>query len=232
MPQFAISDIHGCKKTFESILDKIAFSKADTLFLLGDFVDRGPDSKGVIDLIWKLQQEGYQVNCIRGNHEELVLRAASSNYTLLEKWLLTDGKDTMDSFGVDNCADIPAAYIQWMNSLPYFLEVDKYILVHGGLDFTLQDPLADTTEMCWIRAWHTHINYDWLEQRIILHGHTPIEIELLESQFVNLEHQQYLDIDNGCVYAHPRHWRSDGLGSLCAFDMTNRKLYFKENIDI
>ena len=231
MRELAITDIHGCKKTFQGLLDQVAFSRADTLFLLGDYVDRGPDSKGVIDMIWDMQRDGYNIVCLRGNHEELVLRAASGNFTYLEKWIKTDGKDTMDSFGVERCADIPAAYLNWMKALPYFLEVGNYLLVHAGFDFNLDDPFSDTAEMCWLRNWHQNIRYDWLKGRIILHGHTPIEREAIENQYKNLEALQYLDIDAGCVYADPRHWRSEGLGNLCAFDMSNRRLFFQENLD-
>lgn len=232
MPRFAISDIHGCPKTFEALLEKVAFTKADVLYLLGDYVDRGPDSKGVIDRVWALQAEGYQVFCLRGNHEELVLRAASGNYTYLEKWLLTDGKDTMDSFGVNDCADIPAPYLEWMNALPYFMETGNYLLVHAGLDFGLDDPLSDTSEMCWLRNWYQDIRYDWLDGRIILHGHTPADADVIVNQLVNLSDNQYLDLDNGCVYADPRHWKREGLGSLCAFDMDSRRLFFQDNLDV
>ncbi|MFT5168289.1 MAG: serine/threonine protein phosphatase 1, partial [Saprospiraceae bacterium] len=64
MKQYAISDIHGCAKTFKALLEQISFSKEDVLYLLGDYVDRGPDSKGVIDHIWQLQSEGYTVFCL------------------------------------------------------------------------------------------------------------------------------------------------------------------------
>jgi serine/threonine protein phosphatase 1 len=227
MRQLAITDIHGCRTTFEALLDTIGFSQSDTLYLLGDYVDRGPDSKGVIDQIWALQRAGYTIHCLKGNHEELVLRAAYGNFTYLEKWLLTDGKDTMDSFGVTQCADIPLEYLQWMEQLPYYLEVDRYILVHAGLDFSIADPLSDTSEMCWIRNWYQHIRYDWLQDRIILHGHTPVTTETIEYQKHNLNHSQYLDLDAGCVYGDPRHWKATGLGQLCAFDMTNRALVFQ-----
>ena len=52
MRQIAVSDIHGCLKTFDNLLDKLALTQLDELFILGDYVDRGPDSKGVIDRIW------------------------------------------------------------------------------------------------------------------------------------------------------------------------------------
>jgi serine/threonine protein phosphatase 1 len=70
----AISDIHGNNKTFLDLLDKIALTKDDELYLLGDYIDRGPDSKGVIDTIWKLMDDNYRVFCIKGNHEEMLFR--------------------------------------------------------------------------------------------------------------------------------------------------------------
>lgn len=232
MHRFVATDIHGCKLTFEALLDRLAFSRSDELYLLGDYVDRGPDSKGVIDTIWDYQKAGYRIHCLRGNHEELVLRAAGRDYTLLERWLLTDGKATMDSFGVRDCADIPVEYLDWMRNLPWFFEVDHYIMVHAGLDFRLEDPLSDISEMVWIRYWYDAIRYDWLGKRIILHGHTPIDRDDLAGQHRNLKKQQYLDLDNGCVFAEPRHWKRPGLGGLAAFDLDTQELVVVENVDV
>ena len=229
MRKIAITDIHGCKNTFLALLDRLALSRSDELYLLGDYVDRGPDSKGVIDVIFDLRQKGYAVQCLRGNHEELVLQAANKDFTGLERWLLSDGKKTMDSFGVEHCSDIPAEYLAFMDELPYYLETEGYILVHGGLDFNLPNPLSDTAEMCWIRNWdwYARVRYDWLGERTILHGHTPMAVHLIENQFFNLETDRYLDLDAGCVFAERRFTDREGLGSLCAFDMTSRKLVFQ-----
>ena len=231
MRQFAISDIHGCPKTFLALLDKIAFSKSDELFLLGDYVDRGPDSKGVLDAIFDLQKNGYTLRCLLGNHEELVLQAAQNDFASLERWLLTDGRDTMDSFGVERCSDIPEVYLDFMRGLPYFFESGNYILVHGGLDFRLPDPLADASEMCWMRNWYDDIRYEWLGERTILHGHTPIEHYNIEKQLFQLKWSRYLDIDAGCVFTQHRFPYRVDLGRLCAFDMTNRWLAFQKNVE-
>jgi serine/threonine protein phosphatase 1 len=231
MRQFAVSDIHGCPHTFTALLDTIACSRADELYLLGDYVDRGPDSKGVIDAIFDMQKAGYAVYCLRGNHEDLVLQAAAGDYTGLERWLLTDGKDTMDSFGVDNCADIPAGYLQWMAGLPYFLEVDAFILVHGGLDFSTADPLVPTDRMAWMRSWYGDIRYDWLGGRFIVHGHTPMPHYDIERQLFHFDQHRYIDIDAGCVFTQYRYPHRRDFGRLCAFDLTNRRLVFQENVD-
>ncbi len=229
MRKIAISDVHGCQRTFVALLDKIAFSKTDQLYLLGDYVDRGQDSKGVIDHIWALQKAGYQVECLRGNHEEIVLTAQHSPEGL-EKWLETDGRRTMESFGVQRITDIPEPYLDFMRNLRYFLEVDEYILVHAGLDFDQFDPLSRLDDMLWIRHWHDGIRYKWLGDRIIVHGHTPTRRSEIETMLHHLEKQRYLDIDAGCVF-----WNfplREGYGHLCAFDMTNRELVFQEAVEM
>lgn len=74
----AIADIHGCCRTFRRLLfDIVRLDKADTLYLLGDMIDRGPDSKGVIETILELHEEGYAIKPVRGNHEQMLLQAIS-----------------------------------------------------------------------------------------------------------------------------------------------------------
>lgn len=230
MTKFAVSDIHGCAKTFVALLDKIALSKNDEIYLLGDYIDRGPDSKAVFDEIFRLQNEGYRVRCLRGNHEQILLRSLYDPMGL-ENWLLTDGKKTMDSFGVESTGDIPGLYLDFMRELDYYLEVDEFILVHAGLNFNLFDPLQDDRDLLIIRRWYDQIRYDWLDGRIVLHGHTPMPWYDIQGQLALLETQRYLDLDAGCVYAGSDRQDRAGLGTLCAFDMSNRRLIFQVNVD-
>ena len=92
----AISDIHGFNKTFHALLDKVGLTKDDQLFILGDNIDRGPDSKGILDTIIKLQQDGYGIKCILGNHEEMMLKA-HYNPSQSDLWLLNGGNTTLKS---------------------------------------------------------------------------------------------------------------------------------------
>ncbi|MBX2891296.1 MAG: serine/threonine protein phosphatase [Saprospiraceae bacterium] len=230
MKKFAISDIHGCRKSFLALLDKIALSKADTLYLLGDYVDRGPDSKGVLDAIFDLLKDGYPVRCLRGNHEAILLRSLY-DLTGLDNWLQTDGKKTLDSFAVEATHQIPESYLEFLREMDYFIETDGYILVHAGLNFKLFDPLEDQRDLLVIRHWYGDIRYDWLGERIILHGHTPLARMGIEQQLNELAEKQYLDLDGGCVYAGSERPERAGQGVLCAFDMTDRRLYFQENIE-
>ena len=111
MRRFAITDIHGCAQTFKALLNRISFSKDDVLYLLGDYIDRGPDSRGVIDHIWKLQKEGYQVHCLRGNHEQMLLDEVASKNV----WYKGEHA-TLQSFNANSNKDIPKAYIEWMEA--------------------------------------------------------------------------------------------------------------------
>ena len=74
--RWVVPDIHGHIKTLRALIEeRIELQKSDSIYFLGDYIDRGPDSKGVIDYIMSLQSFGYDVHCIRGNHEDYCLRA-------------------------------------------------------------------------------------------------------------------------------------------------------------
>lgn len=223
MRKFTISDIHGCKKTFEALLDKIAFSKNDELYLLGDYIDRGPDSKGVLDKIMQLQQDDYKVKCLRGNHEQMLLDELIAPAT--KGWIRHGGLQTLNSFGAIDFDDIPQKYFDFMKNLSYYFEVDDYILVHAGVNFKINDPLQDETSMLWLRHWIKDIDYQWLGNRKIIHGHTPNTSNNIKLHVDNLDKLQALDIDNGCCFS------KTGLNKLCAFEMTNRELFFVSNIE-
>jgi serine/threonine protein phosphatase 1 len=197
------------------------------LYLLGDYIDRGPDSKGVLDKIIQLRADGYRVVTLLGNHEQLLIQSLADEVEKTDLWLLNGGVAALRSFGVEKADDIPECYLQWLQQLEVCAIQGQYILVHAGLNFRNQNPLRSVAEMIWIRNWYAQINYEWLGDRIIIHGHTPLAKTAIEEQLRRLPQQQYLDIDNGCVY-HPA-GQSRGLGALCAFDMTHQQLYFEEN---
>lgn len=227
MKKYVITDIHGCLLTFKALLDTINFSTQDKLFLLGDFIDRGPDSKGVIDTIIELKKNGYNVECIRGNHEEAMLKSRydQSHGT---SWWTWGGKEALASFGHSNLLELNKVendYWNWLNELPHFIEEEEYIMVHAGLNFAAPDPMNDYENMLWIRHWYNHINYRWLANRKIIHGHTPTSEAQIKLMLKNLDQDRYIGIDNGCFK------NVDGQGQLCAFELTNQKLFFQKRMD-
>lgn len=221
MKRFAISDIHGCLKTFKALLKQISFSKSDELYLLGDYIDRGPDSKGVIDYIWQLQSKGFQVHCLKGNHEQMMLDSFS-NLKSQRNWLMHGGWTTIESFKVQNLHEISRKYIHWLKELAHFKEIKGYILVHAGLNMDFKNPLEDQVSMLWIRNWYQNINKDWLRNRVIVHGHTPVPQAVIENSLKNLATTPAIDIDGGCVFVDDKYQK------LCAFDLDDQKLYFQK----
>lgn len=224
MRRFAITDIHGCRRTFEALLNKIILTPDDELYLLGDYIDRGPDSKGVLDLIIGMQQVGFSIFCLRGNHEQMFLDLANTPpdrpFSIYQGLV-----ETLNSYGCRHPAEITQDHLAFLDSLPHYFEVEDYILVHGGLNFNAPDPLSDQQAMLWERNWHAKINKAWLKNRIILHGHTPTPAHEIEAMFEQLEQTAALNLDSGCVF------NVRGLGRMTAFDMTNRQLIFQKNVE-
>lgn len=142
-------------------------------------------------------------------------------------WLFNGGSIAIKSFDVESVEEIPRSYFDFIEAMPYFFEVDNYILVHAGLSFELPNPYDDYKSMLWIRNWYGVINLNWLGNRIIVHGHTPIAKSEVVSMCDQLEKKQFLNIDTGCVYKG----RLKGLGFLSCFNLDPKALIFQENID-
>ncbi|MEL6191798.1 MAG: metallophosphoesterase family protein [Bacteroidota bacterium] len=240
MRKIAISDIHGCSKTLKVLLDKqVGLTSDDELYLLGDYIDRGPDSKGVLDFIMEMRKQGQVVRCLMGNHELMMIESREANKESTV-WRLNGGVATIESFGTSTVASIPQQYFDFLYSLEDYILVDEYILVHAGLNFEykgngkakkdflwkIKNPFLDRKSLFWLRNWHDNIDRDWLGSRVIIHGHTPISSYDIQKMNHNLEELPVLDIDNGCFAKFQA-----GMGHLCAYDMTNRKLYFQQNIE-
>jgi len=133
---------------------------------------------------------------------------------------------TLASFQAAVNGEIPKPYIDWMDSLPYYIELDNYILVHAGLNFETKFPLEDEVEMIWIRDWYTEIDQSWLEHRIIVHGHTPVPLLDIKKSSKRLAEIPAISIDAGCVF------HSIGFGRLVAFNLDTKEVIYEHNIDI
>lgn len=212
----AIGDIHGCFDTFRELVhDVVKLDKSDRLILLGDYIDRGEKSREVIDLIMALQDSGYDIVPLIGNHESMLLDA-SRDERLLQGWFLNGGYDTMLSFGIADLAGLDNRYLEFMKRLGYFYSFANYLFVHAGFNNELADPFEDRTQMIWSRR-ETYTNAAF-KGKIIIHGHTPVT---LTSCISNIESgSMVINIDTGCVYG-----REGGYGNLTALDLYTMKHY-------
>jgi serine/threonine protein phosphatase 1 len=137
MRELAIGDIHGCARSFRTLLKVLKPEPADTIILLGDYIDRGPDSCDVIDTILDLNRQ-CTVVALAGNHEKMLLRAQSEP-DMLTEWLTQGGHATLDSYrrrGYErDITAIPHPHWQFLfeQTLDYW-ETDDRIFVHASID--------------------------------------------------------------------------------------------------
>jgi len=230
--RWVIPDIHGCANTLKQLVENcIQLTKEDSLYFLGDYIDRGPDGKGVIDYVMSLQNQGYDVDYLIGNHEDYCIRAYELDKKRLlfkspvqREWENYGAKATLRSFGVKRPRDIDEKYIEWMRKGKYFIELDKFILVHAGMNFDIQNPFEDVISMMWIR----NFKVDTLKTggKKVIHGHVPVEYSFIEL----LSHSEIyhtIALDNGVYYGD----KKVGFGNLLALDIDKMEFVAQPNID-
>lgn len=193
---FAVGDIHGCLDRFLNILSQIDLHKEDQFYLLGDMIDRGSDSFGVINNILKLQRDGYDIQPIMGNHENMLLACldAEEGTEDLELWLENGGIETLESYGVGTPDEIPMEHLNFIVDLPFYIMTDKFIFVHGSLNMKLKDPLADEGRETMIWGRNRITSTRKIGNRTVVSGHTILPLEEIKKTL----HTKHIQLDNGC----------------------------------
>ncbi len=144
----AVGDIHGCAAALKTLLDMIAPTPDDTIVTLGDYVDRGPDSRGVINQLIELRKRCHLVP-LMGNHEEMMLEVVREKQPPY-RWLQHGGVDTLDSYGF--CGDmsvIPETHLEFFRSMKDFYETDSHFFVHANYDPNLPLEQQDVHTLRW-----------------------------------------------------------------------------------
>ena len=209
--RYAISDIHGCPKTFKHALTSIGFNKEDELFLLGDYIDRGPDSLGVLEHIWRLEADGCNVICLRGNHEQMLIDHMAGRQKLYEWEAPTP--------------ELKRKVLEWMKELKYYQLTPGYILTHAGLNFRHPNPLEDLNAMLWIRKFYKDVDLSWLGERVLVHGHTPDDFFGIKFGIARMGIRGYACIDSGCAH------RESGMGFLTVLNLDSREGRYFRRVD-
>lgn len=216
---FVIGDVHGCAATLRRLVEaQLLPVPGDRIYLLGDLIDRGPDSKGVLDFILELRGFGLTVISIRGNHEDMFLRA--DDHYNFEIWVSNGGLATLASFQADGPGDIPHRYRELLASLPLYIQLDDFILVHAGLNFEHSTPFDDTHAMLWTRS--QFVDRKPIGGRRLICGHTPVSRSQLEASLTSNK----IMLDNGCSFGN-----LPETGSLAALELKSMTVYYQECID-
>ena len=213
-----IPDIHGCYDTLIALIKQIGLLKTDHLFFMGDYINRGENSNKVLDFIINLMEEGYHIYPLRGNHEDMLL----NKHILGIKPMEPDVPHLYKYEGLlDHTHQILPKYLPFLSNLPFCFELDKYILVHAGINFSVKRPLEDYESMLWRKEFfpvHSRAS------KIIITGHKPRALNEIEDDI--LYKRRVLRLDNGAVYT-----KRAGMGNLLCLDITNNQLYIQANIE-
>lgn len=222
--RYAIGDIHGGKRTFQALLSKLPLRKGDRLYLLGDYIDRGPDSRGVLDTIISLLNAGYDARPLMGNHEDMLLKNISGDHDGWSRyWQETFGIDTLSSFEVSTPAEIPAHYLNFLGSLKLVAAEKDFVLVHAGLNFIVNDPLKETApfQCLWLESGY--VQKDKLGGRTLLTGHTVTAMGQIRESLRSPK----ICLDNGAFTN-----RTPDYGNLVALNLDSQELICQPWIDI
>ena len=190
----AIGDIHGCITALTSLIEVVGLGADDTIVTLGDYVDRGPDSRAVLDFIIELGDTHHLV-ALRGNHEIMMLDARKKK-SWFEPWMSYGGAATLRSYG-DSFDNVPESHIRFLeNSLRSCYECETHFFVHANANPNV--PLADQSDasLYWQKFKDPERH---CSGKIMVCGHTP--------------QQSGLPLDNGnaiCIdtFAHGGGWLS------------------------
>ena len=186
-----LGDVHGCFKEFLTLLEKANYkSKTHRLILLGDIINRGPFS---LEMLEWVKKKGVEI--VRGNHEQSFIGGVRENYPL---------SPVLGKLKKDMKKDLNK-WLEWLEALPFYIEEEDFLVVHGGLVPGEQPQYSDPHLLMNIRTWDGYgkdikneLNPTWYSyyksKKVVIYGHWA-------SQGLNIR-KNTIGLDTGCVYGH------------------------------
>lgn len=191
---YAIGDVHGCSDLLTDLMARIDADDAKrgtaqtSIVFLGDLVDRGPDSAGVIETAMRLKAEGRRVRFLAGNHEEVFVKAASGDEKSTRFFVRMGGRETILSYPIDaydydtleygDLAErlktlIPRDHVEFVESFEDMVEIGDYVFVHAGIRPGRALDAQRKSDLRWIRDEFLDDERD--HGKVVIHGHTICE---------------------------------------------------------
>lgn len=208
MRVYAIGDVHGCLDALAAMHRAIRADLARRpvadwrIVHLGDYVDRGADSRGAVDFLLARVAEDARVMCLRGNHDQMFAQSLVGDRRTLDLWLMNGGAETLESYGIPlaRCLDavrsgrpafdVPAAHRKFLERLSNSVRLGDYYFVHAGIDPARALDAQDPQDQLWIRE--PFLNSDREFDAVVVHGHTPVRRVAVRPNRIG--------IDTGAVY--------------------------------
>ncbi len=181
---YVVGDIHGCLKPLQRLMEKIDPEPDEAVVFIGDYIDRGPHTREVVDYLLALP---FRTVFLLGNHEQMLLDFLAGQNE--ELFLLNGGSSTMRSYGGDS-DNIPAAHLHFFQRLLAKYETPDYLFVHAGLRPLVPLEQQELKDLIWIRQEF----YQFVGKfpKPVVFGHTPLTRVMLADDRIG--------VDTGCVY--------------------------------
>ncbi|MTI88248.1 MAG: serine/threonine protein phosphatase [Balneolaceae bacterium] len=216
----AVGDVHGCALSLERLIVKMenAWSRNPVYVFLGDYTDRGPDSKGVVDQLIEFNKT-HECIFLRGNHDKMLLDAYEEGDWRI--WLANGGVSTLKSYNSEpGDFKLPKAHYNFFSNTKLWWDTSEYFFVHGGLnpDKTIKENLESEQEkelFLWQRAHINASSVNW--EKTVVFGHTPVKTPIIETKRIGL--------DTGCVY------KESGMGILSAASLPELDFIIQNCVD-
>ena len=199
---FVVGDVHGCVDELVYLLEGLPLDQGDRIVFLGDYIDRGPDSQGVISRLVELQRAGEQeIVFLKGNHEDMMLGYLGMGGRHGDMFLYNGGRATLTSYGISDIsaptaeivAQIPPSHLQFLTNLKPFCIVEPFCCVHAGVRPFKSLNEQDESDMLWIRSEFI-LNPHRLPFTVLF-GHTPQNEVLFDLPYK-------IGLDTGLVYGN------------------------------
>lgn len=201
---FAVGDVHGCPEELSLLLDYLEkeerLGPTDLVVFIGDYIDRGPDSKGVVDRLLAFQQKFPQSVFLRGNHEDMLLGFLGFGGSLGESYLFNGGEEFLRSYQAEGLSTaeefftvLPKTHLSFYLNLESYVITPKFVFAHAGLNPRRDLRAQMDRDLFWIRDEFIHNIHRF--ERTVVFGHTPYENVLFHLPFK-------IGIDTGLVYGN------------------------------
>lgn len=214
----AIGDIHGCVRTLTTLWNKIKPYRDALHVFVGDYIDRGPSSRQVVDFLLDVKDDRECV-FLRGNHEEMLLDALYQNN--IDNWMYNGGDSTLKSYNhARSVRDIPESHLNFYKETKLYHETDNYFFVHAGVPpyQTIAESLDDKSSEHFFLWGREHLNaFDVPWEKTVIFGHTP--------RAYPIQKKRMIGIDTGCVYDEL------GYGKLTAVVLPDNNFIQQKSLD-